>query len=95
MYRVPDYRSAELNRDSREIEQTRAECNRLNLQMENLSQQIEIQRRNLDQTSQFAVDSFNRKVNEYNAFVSKVGTQQRVLNNLVDEYNAKLRRYGR
>lgn len=95
VYRVPDYRSAELNRDSREVEQQRTTCNRLNLQMENLSQQIEIQRRNLDQTSQFAVDSFNRKVNEYNALVANVGTQQRLLNNLVDEYNAKLRRYGR
>jgi hypothetical protein len=60
-----------------------------------MAREIERERRFLDQTSQFAVDEFNRKVNRYNSMLEQARAQDRLVNQMVDEYNAKLRRYGR
>jgi len=39
------------------------------------------------------VDDFNRKVNRYNSMLEQAKSQNRAVNQLVDDYNSKLHRY--
>ena len=41
------------------------------------------------------MDAFNRKVNRYNSMLEQAKEQNRLVNQMVDNYNAKLRRSGR
>ena len=66
------------------------EENRLRL----LSAQIDTERTYLDQTSQYAVDAFNRKVNQVNALNSKVQSMVDDYNRNVDAFNTELERVG-
>jgi hypothetical protein len=95
VYRVPSYVNAELERDKRAIDAEEATAKWLSSQIETLSREIDRERVSFDQTSQYAVDAFNRKVAAYNSLVEKVRVQDRVVNNLIESYNAKLRKYGR
>lgn len=95
VYRVPTYTTAEFDRDKRAIEVEKAAANRLANQVEALNREIERDRLSLNQTSEFAVDEFNRKVQSYNTLIEKLRTQERLVNTLVESYNAKLRKYGR
>jgi tetratricopeptide (TPR) repeat protein len=95
VYRVPSYVSAELERDSQAIDREKAKAERLASQLDGLSRDIERERLLLDQTSQFAVDEFNRRVNSYNSLLESMRAQQRVVNQMVANYNEQLRKYGR
>lgn len=94
-YRVPSYASAELDRDRQSIESNRTAVTLLQSQVEALGSQIERERPYVDNTSQFAIDAFNRKVNDYNTLLQRAQTQQAAFNQMVDSYNAKLQNYGR
>jgi hypothetical protein len=94
-HRVPSSISSELNRDRQAIETAETEAKLLATQLESLAQEIDRERHFLDQTSQFAVDAFNRKVNRYNSMLEQARGQDRLVNRMVDEYNAKLRRSRR
>jgi len=80
-YRVPSYLSSELSRDRQAVEAQK-------VLLDNLSREIDSERLLLDRTSQWAVDQFNLKVNKYEEM-------RRIYNQMVDNYNEKLRRYGR
>ena len=95
VYRVPTYTTAEFDRDKRAIETEKATADRLANQVEAHNQEIERDRISLDQTSQFAVNEFNSKVQSHNTLIEKLRTQERLVNTLVESYNAKLRKYGR
>lgn len=59
-----------------------------------LSSQIEIDRISLDQTSQYAVDSFNSKINRLNAMNGPLRNLVDDFNRDVDAFNAELARVG-
>ena len=94
-YRVPSYMTAELDRDSRAIDDEKANAERMASQLEALSRDIERSKLYLDRTSQIAIDEFNSKVDSHNALVGKVRAQNRLVNQMVENYNAKLRKYDR
>ena len=94
-YRVPSYASAELDRDRQAVENTKAAVTSLQSQLDILDRQIERDRLSLDKTSQFSIDTFNRKVGEYNALLERARSQRAILNQMIDSYNAKLQSYGR
>jgi len=49
----------------------------------------------VNRNNQLAVDDFNRKVNRYNSMLEQGKAQDRAVNQMVDDYNTKLRRDGR
>jgi hypothetical protein len=59
-------------------------------QLESLNAQVASARRYLDNTSQFDVDDFNRKVNRYNAALANVRAQNDRTNRAVQSYNSTL-----
>jgi hypothetical protein len=59
-----------------------------------LSSQLEIDRSTLDQTSQYAVDTFNRKINRLNAMNGPLQALVDDFNRDVDAFNAELERVG-
>jgi hypothetical protein len=87
--------SAELDRDRNAIVAAKAEAASLTQRLDDLSREIDRERLFLDETSQFAVDTFNRKVSRYNSLLEDVRSQNGRVNQMVDAYNDKLRRYGR
>lgn len=93
-YRVPQSRSAELARDKSAIESQKSYVTSLQNQLDALSRQIDSKRSYLDNTNQYEVDDFNRLVNRYNSELETVRSQGRALNSMIDNYNAKLQRYG-
>ena len=94
-YRVPSYASADLDRERQAIESTKAAVALLQTQVEALGSQIERDRLYIDNTSQFAIDTFNRRVTDYNALLMRARSEQATLNQMIDSYNAKLQSYGR
>ena len=64
-------------------------------QLESLGREIKQKELHLDQTSQSDVDEFNRKVDAYNGLLERVRAQNRLVNQMVDSYNEKLRNNGR
>jgi hypothetical protein len=95
MYRVPDYVSSQLDREKTGIEADRAVLKQLDDQLESLGREIENDRIYLDRTSQYAVDTFNAKVDRYNTLSQKDKAATAAFNERVDNYNAKLRQYSR
>jgi hypothetical protein len=93
-YHVPSWATDELNRDSRAIDDAKAKAERMDTQLESLGREIEQAKLSLDNTSQFAIDQFNAKVDSYNALLEKARAQDRIVNQMVEDYNAKLRKYG-
>ena len=87
--------TAELDRDSRAIDDEKAKAERMASQLEALSRDIERSKLYLDRTSQISIDEFNSKVDSHNALVGKVRAQNRLVNQMVENYNAKLRKYDR
>jgi len=63
--------------------------------LENLGHEIEQGKLSLDHTSQVAIDQFNAKVDSYNALLEKAHAQDRLVNQMVENYNAKLQKYDR
>jgi hypothetical protein len=93
-YRIPKSRSAELARDKSAIESQKSYVTTIQSQLDALGRQIDSKRRYVDNTNQYDVDDFNRLVNRYNSDLETVRTQGRVLSSMIDNYNAKLQRYG-
>jgi len=91
-YRVPQSRTAELDRDRQAVEAAKARAAQYSSQIESLAREIERDRAYLNRNSQFAVDDFNRKVNRYNSMLEQGRAQDRAVNQMVDDYNTKLRR---
>jgi hypothetical protein len=94
-YFVPNDRSAELNRDSQEIDAAKDRAEALSHRVDSMSREIEQERPNVDLTNQGEIDAFNQKVAVHNDLVKELQTQNQWVNDLVDKYNAKLRQYGR
>ena len=94
-YRVPSSVSSTLDDEKTKIESERIMLEALDAQVERLGREIERDRPYLDRTSQFAIDEFNAKVDQYNAINQKAKTANAAFNEKVDNYNAKLRQYGR
>ena len=72
------------------VESEKAKAEELDGQSENLKAQVDRARIYLDQTSQAAVDDFNRKVNRSNAMLGNMRTQSASVNHAVDTHNALL-----
>jgi len=95
VYRVPTSVSSALRIEKAEIESERATLEVLEAQIERLGREIERDRTYLNRSSQYAVDTFNAKVDHYNALNQKAKIANAAFNERVDNYNAKLQRYGR
>jgi hypothetical protein len=95
VYRVPSSVSSTLKREKEEIESERAILEVLEAQVEKLGREIERDRIYLDRTSQFAVNTFNEKVDRHNTLSQRAKMANAAFNEKVDSYNAKLQRYGR
>jgi hypothetical protein len=95
VYRVPQARTTELDRDRQAVDAAKARAAQSSNQIETLAREIERDRAYLNRNNQIAVDDFNRKVNRYNSMLEQGRAQDRAVNQLVDAYNTKLHRYGR
>jgi hypothetical protein len=95
IYRVPQSRTTELDRDRQAVDAAKARAAQYSNQIETLAREIERDRAYLNQNSQIAVDDFNRKVSRYNSMLEQGRSQDRAVNQLVGDYNTKLQRYGR
>ena len=94
-YRVPTYMKAELDREGEAIDREKATAAAWGAQLERLGRELERDQAYLNHTSQYAVDQFNRKVDAYNMLLEQVRAQERLVNRMVELYNAKLEQYGR
>lgn len=94
-YRVPTYITSELDRDSKAIEREKAKAEKLGSEFDTLNRELERERLYLDRTNAWDVDRFNEKIERCNAIVERAKIQQQAVNVLVDNYNQKLRTYGR
>jgi DNA-binding response OmpR family regulator len=95
VYSVPSTVSSTLDTEKAEIESERTTIQTLDAQVEKLGRDIENDRLYLDKTSQYAVDTFNAKVDRYNTLAQQDKAATAAFNTKVDNYNAKLRQYGR
>jgi hypothetical protein len=86
---------AELDRESQLIDSEKAKAELMARQLDGLGREIERERLSVNRTSQFAVDEFNRKVDNYNRLREKAQEQNRSANEMIDRYNKKLPNYGR
>jgi hypothetical protein len=93
-YRVSDadYYRLLSRRQSLDMEQRRIDAREREL--EDLGSQIDRMRFSLDRTSQYAVDSFNRKVREINSLSDDLEYMVSSYNRQVDAFNAELERVG-
>jgi len=95
VYRVPSYLTAELNRDKQAIDDAKTKVERMEIQLKTAGEEIEQARVSLDRSSQFAVNEFNSKVDAYNILGEKIRAQDQLINQMVENYNQKLRMHGR
>ena len=86
---------AELDRDSRLIDSEKTKAEQMASQLENLGREIDRERSFVGPRRQSDVDEFNRKVDTYNGLLERARAQNRLVNQLVERYNEKLRKYGR
>jgi hypothetical protein len=71
-----------------------AQIDRKKQERQALSSQLDIERTTLDQTSQYAVDSFNLKINRLNAMNGPLQIMVADFNRDVDAFNSELERVG-
>jgi hypothetical protein len=95
VYRVPSSVSSTLDDEKVKIESDRKTLEALDAQVDKLGREIERDRLYLDKTSQYAIDTFNAKVDRYNTLAQQDKAATAAFNEKVDNYNAKLRQYGR
>jgi hypothetical protein len=95
VYRVPTHMKAELDRESKAIDSEKTIAAVWGAQLERLSRELERDQADLNHTSRYEVNQFNRKVDAYNSLLERVRAQERLVNRMVELYNAKLEQYGR
>ena len=95
VYRVPENVSSQLDQEKAGIESDRAIIKQLDAELDTLGREIENDRIYLDKTSQYAVDTFNAKVDRYNALSQQDKDATAAFNLRVDNYNARLRANAR
>jgi hypothetical protein len=83
---------AELERDSQVIDREKAKAERMATELGSLRLEIERDRLTVDRTSQLAIDASNRKVDTYNRLLEEARAQERLVNQLVENYNDKIRK---
>ncbi len=93
-YRVSTYVDAELNRDKQAIDMAKAKFAQMDSEFQALAGQIDRERLTLDRTSEIAVTRFNQKIDRYNLLLEELREQQRHINQMIDDYNNRLRRHG-
>jgi GYF domain 2 len=93
-YRVPDWVHRELLAKKSSLDAQEASLNSLKSKVEALGSQIENKRPYLDQTSQYAVDVFNREVDRYNSLNQQLKEGIDAFNASVNDYNTELVRFG-
>jgi hypothetical protein len=93
-YRVPQWAEQGLNAKKAALNAQEASLNSLKSQVESLHDQIEIERPRLDQTSQYAIDAFNREVDRCNSLNQQLKDGIDAFNAGVNDYNAELVRVG-
>jgi hypothetical protein len=76
-----------LEASNTEVEAKKAEVDELDSAADTLSRQIERDRIYLDRTSQFEIDSFNLKVDRYNAALRNRKAEVQVFNEMVETHN--------
>jgi chromosome segregation ATPase len=86
---------AELDRDSQVIDREKAKAEQMASQLENLEREIEQKKLYLNQESQLDIDEYNSKVGTYNGLLERVRAQSRLVKQLVESYNEKLRQHSR
>jgi tetratricopeptide (TPR) repeat protein len=91
-YRIPSNMNAELERDSQVIDREKAKAERMATELGSLRLEIERDRLTVDRTSQLAIDASNRKVDTYNRLLEEARAQERLVNQLVENYNDKIRK---
>jgi hypothetical protein len=94
-YHVPSNVSAELEGEKQTIEREKAEAEHRTSQLDSVRKEIERKQVFLDRTSQLAVDEFNRKVCAYNELLESARVQERVIDQMIANYNEKVREHGR
>jgi len=95
VYRVSRSDHERLSAKEAEIQSQKRTIDLDKTSIESLGSQIELMRATLDRTSQYSVDSFNQKVNEYNTKNDLMKTRVDRFNRIVEEYNTELERVGR
>jgi hypothetical protein len=86
---------AELNRERQTIDCEKARAEQMERELDSLSREIDQERMFVDRTNHFSVDQFNRKVAAHNELLERLRDQDRLINQLVERYNAKIRQQGR
>jgi hypothetical protein len=94
---VPVYNpiGAELAIERQRIDTEKAKADQMEGRLDGLSREIERERLVLDRTSRFEIDAFNRKVENYNDLLGQLREQERLVNQLIDSYNEKVRKQRR
>jgi tetratricopeptide (TPR) repeat protein len=95
LYRIPSHSKAELDKQIRAIDTEKATAERMEAQLEILARELERAEAYLDHTNGSAVDDYNRKVKSHNSLLERVRAKNRHVNQIVDNYNEKLRKHGR
>ena len=85
----------ELDSDTSAIDREKAAAEQMAIQLKNLKQEIDHKQLFLNQESQSDIDRYNSKVDTYNNLLERTRSQNRLVNQLVENYNNKLRQYGR
>ncbi len=94
MFRVPNSAYYSLLAKKTALQSQKDGLDRAENEITALASDIESSRRYLDRTSQYSVDSFNQKVNQFNAMNERLRGATNSYNQGVDAFNAELARVG-
>lgn len=94
MFRVPNSAYYSLLAKKTALQNQKVGLDRAESEVSALATDIDSSRRYLDRTSQYSVDSFNQKVNHFNAMSERLQTVTDSYNRGVDAFNAELARVG-
>lgn len=94
MFRVPNSAYYSLLAKKTALQSQKDGLDRAENEITALASDIESSRRYLDRTSQYSVDSFNQKVNQFNAMNDRLRDATNAYNRGVAAFNAELARVG-
>src|SRR5690606_14428350 len=95
-YQIPNYVATRLRAVKNGLDATKRSIDEKEISLDEIAQIIEGEREDLSvhQTSQFSVNSFNQKVNQYNEAGRNLQATIEAYNRRVDAYNSELERVG-